>query len=263
MPSTTLSELPFPTSLFTMLNKIRKIVLPLIFWFLIWHVLSLIVDNSFMLPGIKKTFSALMTLITQKTFLKAVISSTVRVILGLALGCTFGIILAILCKKISLFYDIFAPIITVIRSTPVASFIVILWLLLDGNTLTVAIGFIMVLPIIWQSTVDGISSIDESLLEVSRIFEFSVVKKFRLLILPAMKNFLFPAIITSTGLAWKAEIAAEIIAYTKNSIGQGINDAKIFMDTPTVFAWTLVVIFFSIILESLTKFLLRRSKNGT
>ena len=246
-----------------MLSKIRKIVLPLIFWFLIWHLCSLAVDNSFMLPGIKRTFSALFELVCQKVFFKAVISSTIRVISGLALGCFFGIILAILCKKITLISDIFAPIITVIRSTPVASFIVILWLILDGDTLTVAIGFIMVLPIIWQSTVDAISSIDTSLLEVTKVFEFSIAKKFRMLVLPTMKRFLFPAIITSSGLAWKAEIAAEIIAYTKNSIGQGINDAKYNMDTATVFAWTLVVIFFSIILESLTKFLLRRSKDVT
>ena len=62
------------------------------------------------------------------------------------------------------------------------------------------------------------------------------------------------------GLAWKAEIAAEIIAYTKKSIGQGINDAKYNMDTPTVFAWTLLIILFSILLELGTKKLLRRFK---
>ena len=51
----------------------------------------------------------------------------------------------------------------------------------------------------------------------------------------------------------EAEIAAEIIAYTKHSIGQGINDAKYGMDTPTVFAWTLIIIIFSVILEKVAK----------
>lgn len=245
-----------------MLSKIRKVVLPLIFWLLLWHICSLIVDNSFMLPGIKKTFDALLVLICQKSFYKAVLLSSLRVIWGLVLGCIFGVILAIMCDRFSLIKEIFSPIITVIRSTPVASFIVILWLLMSGDKLSVFIGFIMVLPIIWQSTTDAISSIDKSLSEVTKVFEFSHVKKFRLLVLPTLKKFLFPAIITSSGLAWKAEIAAEIIAYTRNSIGQGINDAKYVMDTATVFAWTLVVIFFSIILESVTRFLLRRSKNG-
>jgi NitT/TauT family transport system permease protein len=132
--------------------------------------------------------------------------------------------------------------------------------MLSGDALSVFIGVLMVMPIIWQNTIDAYSSIDKNLIEVAEIFEFSNKKKFALLIYPTLKSFLYPAIITSAGLAWKAEIAAEIIAYTKKSIGQGINDAKYNMDTPTVFAWTILIITFSIILEIATKKLLRRFK---
>ncbi len=246
-----------------MTNKIKRIILPLLFWLFIWHIGSLIVNNEFMFPSIKKTFAALTVLVSQKSFYNAVFLSILRVLTGLVFGCFFGTILAIICNKFSLANDIFSPMITIIRSTPVASFIVILWVLMNGDKLSIFVGFIMVLPIIWQSTIDGISSIDKNLIEVTSVFEFSSFKKFKLLVLPTLKKYLFPAIITSTGLAWKAEIAAEIIAYTKHSIGQGINDAKYNMDTATVFAWTLVIIFFSIILESAAKFLLRRSKNGS
>ncbi len=233
------------------------------FWLIVWHIGSRIVNNNFMLPGIEKTFDALIVLLKQKSLYKAVFFSFFRVVTGLALGCVFGVLLAILCDRISFVNDIFSPMITIVRSTPVASFIVILWVLMSGDKLSIFIGFIMVLPIIWQSTIDAILSVDKSLLEVAKIFEFSTLKKIRLLVFPTVKKFLFPAIITSSGLAWKAEIAAEIIAYTKNSIGQGINDAKYNMDTATVFAWTLIIIFFSIILESATRFILRRSKNGS
>ena len=71
-------------------------------------------------------------------------------------------------------------------------------------------------------------------------------------------KYLIPGIITASGLCWKAEIAAEIIAYTKRSIGQGINDAKYNLDTPTVFAWTLVIILLSVALEKGASMLLRR-----
>ena len=75
-----------------------------------------------------------------------------------------------------------------------------------------------------------------------------------------MKTYLYPAIITASGLAWKAEIAAEVIAYTKDSIGQGINDAKYNMETPTVFAWTLVIVLLSVLLEKCTRSLFRRTQ---
>ena len=117
------------------------------------------------------------------------------------------------------------------------------------------------MPIIWQSTLDGFGAIDYNLDEVAHVFDFGRIKRFKLVIFPSLVKFLIPAIITAAGLAWKAEIAAEIIAYTKNSIGQQINDAKYFMNTPRVFAWTVMIIFFSIILEKTAKKLLSRVKN--
>ena len=79
---------------------------------------------------------------------------------------------------------------------------------------------------------------------------------------PTLLKYFIPAFITAAGLAWKSEIAAEVIAYTKNSIGGNISDANVIFDTPTAFAWTLVVIIFSIIIEVLTKFLLSRFKKN-
>lgn len=243
-----------------MLSKLKKYVLPLVFWLAVWNLCSSYVKSSFLLPSIDQTFIALFELLKTEAFYKAVIFSTLRVIIGFVLGCILGVVLSVVCKKIALINDILSPMITVIRSTPVASFIIVLWLLMDGNVLSVFIGFLMVMPIIWQSTNDAIDAIDGGLLEVAKVYEFSKKKTFMLLILPTLKKFLLPAIVSSSGLAWKAEIAAEIIVYTKNSIGQGINNAKSLMETPTVFAWTLVIIVFSIFLEKGTKLFLGRVK---
>ena len=246
-----------------MKNKIPKIIrvtIALFFWLLVWHISSIIIDNSFLFPGLNDTAKALYALITDVTFYKAVGLSFLRVSVGLVLGCVIGLVLGIVCKKAFIVNDLISPIITFIRSTPVASFIVVLWVLMSGDALSIFIGFLMVMPIIWQSTCDGLDAIDPLLSEVADIFEFSRKKRFKLLVLPTLKNYLAPGIISACGLAWKAEIAAEIIAYTKHSIGQGINDAKYSLDTATVFAWTVVIVVFSIILEKGTKYLLRRCK---
>ena len=131
---------------------------------------------------------------------------------------------------------------------------------MDGSTLAIAIAFLMVMPIVWQNLSDGFSAIDKELSEVCDAFEFSYKKRLRLLVFPTLSSYLFPALITSVGLAWKSEIAAEIIAYTKSSIGSMINDAKYNFETPKVFALTIVVVIMSILLEALTKFLIRRYK---
>ena len=243
-----------------MKSNFLKFALPLLFGLLIWHIGAVLVDNDFLLPGIGSTFNALSSLLATETFYKAVILTLLRVLTGLIFGCAVGFLLAIACVKISILKYTLGPIITIVKATPVASFIVLFWVMMSGDFLSIFIGFLMVMPIIWQSTTDAYGSIDKNLLEVAEIFEFTPAKKFRLVIFPVLKKYLVPAVITSSSLAWKAEIAAEIIAYTKRSIGQGINDAKYYMDSPTVFAWTIVIIIFSIVLENLSMKILKRLK---
>ena len=249
MRSTTIKEI---------LCKAAKLVLPIVLWLLIWQALALIVNRPFLVPTVPATFFALINIVTEKSFFKVVFLSLLRILAGLFLGTLAGILLSFLSYKIEAVRLFITPLISVIKSTPVATFIVILWIMFSANTLTVIIAFLMVMPIIWQNLMDGYKSIDRDLSEVCDVFEFSLSKRMKILVFPTLVKYFIPGIITATGLAWKAEIAAEIIAYTKNSIGQQINDAKYFYETPTVFAWTFVIIVMSILLEKLTKYFLGR-----
>lgn len=246
-----------------MKNKLVKFflrfLLPLAFWLSLWQLVAVIIDNSFLFAGIPETLRALFDLIKSGGFYSAVLLSALRVLAGLVLGIAAGVALAVLCNRRELAGSLILPIISVIKSTPVASFIVVLWVMMSGDLLSIFICFLMVLPIICQNMLDGYRAIDKQLSEVADVFEFSPIKRFKLLIFPTLKKYLIPGIITASGLAWKAEIAAEVIAYTGRSIGQGINDAKYNMDTPTVFAWTVVIIILSISLEKFTKYMLRRT----
>ena len=116
----------------------------------------------------------------------------------------------------------------------------------------------MVMPIIWQSTADGLSSVDGELIEVSRVYCFSFAKSLRYLYLPALMKAVLPALISSSGLAWKAGIAAEIITIARGSIGGEISNAKNAFEGAEMFAWTLTVILLSIAIEIILKRLIRR-----
>ena len=159
-----------------------KHLLSLLFWCALWQIGAMIINKEYLLPDIPATFKALLEIVKNASFYKAVIFSCLRVIAGLALGSAFGILLAILCNKFSILHTLFSPIITIIKSTPVASFIVLLWVLMNGDALTVFIGFLMVMPIIWQNLLDGYSAINKNLIEVAEVYEFSYSKKLKLLI---------------------------------------------------------------------------------
>jgi NitT/TauT family transport system permease protein len=238
-----------------------KFILPLIFWLGVWEIASLIVNHSYFLPSVPDTFLALGEILSTGEFYLVVLLSIVRVLLGIVFGVLLGTVLAFLSNKSEILKAFVSPLMTVIKSTPVATIIIILWVAMSGDALAIFISVLMVTPIVWQNLLDGFSSISTELLEMSSVFEFSFASRMQHLVFPALMKYLIPALITSIGLAWKAEIAAEIIAYTKNSIGYYINDAKSAFDqSDTVFAWTLIIIVMSIILEKTTKFLISRCK---
>ena len=246
----------------TMENKIYKKVLIAVsvfaFWIGVWYLLALVVDNEFLLPTPHSSVKALLALMSESSFYKVVYYTLMRVIVGVVLGVVFGTALAFVSYKFAVIRKFLSPLISIIKSTPVVTFITLLWISMSGNGLAIFIAFLMVVPIVWQNLINGYDAIPRELSEICDVFEFSKIKRFKILVFPILMNYFFPAVITSIGLAWKAEIATEIIAYTKHSIGQYIYDARYHLLTDEVFAWVIVIVAFSIGLELLTRRILRR-----
>jgi len=244
-----------------MKNNIKtalRIILPAVIWISVWQISSMLIDHRFILPSVIDTFSELLVLLREPGFYLVTFYSILRVILGLILGSLLGAVLAFASYKLPIIHMLVSPLFSVIRSTPIASIIIFLYIMLSANTLTVLIAVLMVAPIIWQNVLDGFKSIPDDLHEVCTSFEIEPLTKFKILIFPTVLKFFVPALITSSSLCWKASVSAEIIAYTTKSIGKIISDAKNELDTPRVFACTVIVIILSILLERLSKYLLRR-----
>ena len=117
----------------------------------------------------------------------------------------------------------------------------------------------------YDDTTDGITvddghpidEIDKELLEAARVYRLSFSKKCRALFLPSLEPYFISGIKSSIGLSWKAGIAAEVLCKPALSIGTNIDDTRIYLETPELFAWTAVVIVLSLIFEKLTVFLLK------
>ncbi len=251
------------TSIMTTKKVIRILspILVFLFWLSVWWIFSLIVGDPYFLPSPVDTLRELVNLLAKPSFYTVVLFSLFRVVAGLTLGITVGMSLAFVAHYIPVIKKLVSPAISIVKAMPVATFILILWITLRGSKLTIFIGFIMVMPIIYQNVVSGLASMDKKLIEVAKIFNFSLKKRLKFLILPSLKSYLYPAIITSVGLAFKSQIAAEIIAYTKNSIGQYIYDANYGTNTAEVFAWAAVIVVFSIALEYSFRLMLREGRS--
>ena len=95
----------------------------------------------------------------------------------------------------------------------------------------------------------GIAQTDAQLLEMADVFEVGpwrrITRIYASQALPYFQAGCSPAL----GLCWKSGIAAEVIGLPKNSIGEHLYEAKVYLDAPDLFAWTLVIICISLIFE--------------
>lgn len=219
------------------------------FWFVLWLVISLIVGLKLVLPSPIDAFGRFFTLLTEARFYEIVLGSILRVTIGTIIAFVVGILLASLSSAFKPVKKILYPLLLVIRTTPVVSFIIVAFLWIGNALLPSFISFLMVFPLIYMNVLHGIESVPSEEHDLAKVFEFSFPTKVRAIYYPHVKGAFLTAAKTSIGLSWKAGIAAEVLVCTKSSIGLEIFNAKTYLETVDLFAWTIVVILLSLIIE--------------
>ena len=230
-------------------KRILRTILIAAFWLGVWWLVCLGVGKPLLLPSPITVAKCLWELLGTAEFYRITANSLRNVMLGIVIAVVSGTLLAILTSHVSLLRELILPVMTVIKATPVASFIILALIWIGAIRVPSFITVLIVLPVIWTGLDVGFSAIDPQLKEVATVYRFSPFRRFRLLTLPSLKPYFLSSLRTSLGLAWKAGIAAEIIAMPRNTIGTEIGEAKLYIETPTMFAWTLTVIFLSLMIE--------------
>lgn len=238
-------------------RRLRKTALPLVFWLVVWQFAAYLVElsvsgrgNELLLPYPASVFRSLLGLFGHSDFWKSVLWSLGRILIGLASGTLAGTALAVLTCASRWCEDLFAPAIRVVRATPITSFILLILLWTGRNYVPAIIAALMVVPVVWENLSQGIRSTDPKLLEMAKAYRFSPIKTGLLIYWPSIRPYFGAAITTAMGLAWKSGVAAEVISLPKPAIGTEIYQSKLYLEIPDLFAWTLVVIAMSLLLEA-------------
>ena len=234
------------------------------FWFGIWAFAAWRVGKPLLFPSPLAVLKRLSELMTTTEFYVITMRSLWNVFSGILLAMAIGCLLAILTSHVKPLRELLLPAMTVIKATPVESFIILALIWIGSLKVPSLITFLIVLPIIWTNLDEGYRCIDPTLLEVTRVYDMSLWRRTRVLTIPSLKPYFVSACRTSLGLAWKAGIAAEIIAMPRNVIGTMIGVSKLYIETVDTFAWTLTVILLSLAIEAIVAFLLKgRSRSNT
>ena len=220
-------------------------------WLVVWQAAALLVHNTILLAGPLETLRALAGMAADGTFWGSLLSSLVRIVCGFLIGSAAGIGLAFLSQHWTLLGDILSPAVRAMKAVPVASFVILLLIWGGSSSLAFWICFLVVFPILYLNTQQGLLALDRQLVEMADVFRIPMKSRIRYIILPGIWPFLRASFEVALGMSWKSGVAAEVIGQPLSSIGNGLYRAKIYLATDEVAAWTIVIILLSWGLEKL------------
>lgn len=224
---------------------------PLIFWLLVWHMASIAIGHDILLVSPFDAGKRLIELAGNGEFWISVGLSLSRIATGFASALATGIVLAAASARLPFMRHLLAPLVATIKSVPVASFVILILIWVSSEHLSVAISFLMAFPIVYTTMLEGIEQTDRNLLEMADVFDIGPFNRLRFIYASQVLPYFQAACSLSLGMCWKAGIAAEVIGLPAMSIGEHLYEAKVYLATSDLFAWTLVIICISILGETL------------
>ena len=189
-----------------------------VFWLFVWQAAAMLLralypHGALLLASPLSSLARLMSLAATKTFWQSIGTSATHIFGGFLLSCALAVMLAALSARFRRAEELLAPLVAVVKAVPVASFIILALVWLPSRGLAFFISALMVFPPVYLNVLEGIKRTDASLLEMAR--------------------------------------EAKVIALSGGTIGERLYTAKVYFETPDLFAWTAVIVLLSAGFEKL------------
>ena len=229
------------------------------FWLAAWALAAALVAQPLILPGPGAVVVALLRLVCDAGTWAILAGSGLRILGGLALATACGGVLAGVSVRSRTFARLVAPALSFVKATPVACVVVLLLIWLGSARVSIAAVFLMALPGVYFSLVEGLTQADKPL---EQMFRLHGVRGWRLFCAYTWREVL-PFVLSCAraviGVSWKAGVAAELIGMATGTVGERIYQAKLLIETADLLAWTVLVVAASWACERVLVWLLRAS----
>ena len=229
---------------------VKRIIIVAV-WLLIWQAASVLTGLELLLASPVNVFWALVGMFGTKAFYITLANSFVKITLGFLTAFAAGAALGLAAGRFGVIEEILKPPVQLMKTLPIASFIILLLIWFGSDNVAVFIAFIVVFPMIYTGVIEGVRKADIRLNEMASIFEISVFKRIRCIYVPQILPFVEANLKTGIGMCWKAGVSAEVIGLVRHSIGEQLYYSKLYLMTAELFAWSIVVVAASMAFEAL------------
>ncbi len=251
-------------SLHKLNSKYKKIIYPILtilLLLLIWEFIAISKNEPMVFPRINSIIKSFFNLFTKEN-LKLILLTLVRIMVSVLISFLIALIIGFLYiwKKSS--YLFFRPIISLMRSVPLAVISIFLFILLNSQLAPFFITILVILPIAIEGIITSLDNIDQNLLDDLKLINTNIFKSIFYVYIPLIKKYLLMVFIQIFGLGLKVMIMGEFICYTKNSIGKELSIIKSAFDLSNLIAWGILIVIIVSIFESLSKIIINNEKKS-
>jgi NitT/TauT family transport system permease protein len=233
-----------------MIKKYSLQISAIFLGFLAWIVLYFLINQPLLMPSVLDTLIAFTQLFYIEIYALSWIGTILRLAFILFISGGLGILVGSIASSKIKIEKFLSPFITILRTIPVISMIVILMILFGFRVSPYIVTFLMVFPIVYQQTLDSIKSIDQVYLDVYHLEDNSFFTQLKHCYIPLVKHHILTGLLQSAGLGIKVLVMTEYLVQTPRSIGYSLYMSRINLRYDQVFAWTILMIIITIFIES-------------
>ena len=217
----------------------------------LWRIAAESINSPFILPDPVSVVYDFFIILRDTIFIKNIVATCTRGVAAFGISFILSAMLGIMSGISKTIASAISPWMTLIKSTPVVSFILIALLWFGSSIVPIFVSVLMTLPVMTEAIAQGVRSTDTKLLEMSYVYQFSSFKRLLYIRIPSALPFFLAGSGSSLGLTWKVVVAGEILSSPRFGIGSAMQSAKVQLETVRVFSLTATAIFLSLITDFL------------
>lgn len=201
-----------------------------------WCVAYFIAGNELLVPTFSDCMSELGRLLGQGGFWQGVGYTLLRVLLAFGVSFVLAVALAVFAYVYPTFGRCVSLVVSVLRTLPTLAVALILLVWWGADDAPVAVAFLSLFPMLYTGVSSALSQVDGELVEMSRVYKVPLRKRITRLYLPSATPYALREAGSAAAFALKLVVSAEVLVNTYKSLGGMMQEARIYLNIPTLFA---------------------------
>lgn len=232
----------------------------LVVFFAVWGLAHMWVGDDLLIPDVFSCIKEGFVLLGKGYFWTAFARTFVRVLVAFSVSAMLAAVLALIAYVKPSFAGVLSVLTSMMRTLPTMAVLLIFLVLTSASVAPVLVAFLSLFPMLYTGFYAALNEVDGELLEMSRAYNVPLKRKIMKLYLPCVTPYALRTLGSAFSFSLKWIVSAEVLAYTYRSLGGMMQEAKIYMEMPTLFALVLIVFCVGLLFETGFEWLARHAE---